>query len=70
MANSDDNQQERLLRRLHDREAVIGIVGLGYVGLPLMLRFIEKGYQVILLPLAWSAATATQSLCMLLAQPL
>ncbi len=47
MANSDDNQQERLLRRLRDREAVIGIVGLGYVGLPLMLRFIEKGYQVI-----------------------
>ncbi|MGH8371899.1 MAG: nucleotide sugar dehydrogenase, partial [Gammaproteobacteria bacterium] len=30
-----------------NRDAVIGIVGLGYVGLPLMLRFIEVGYKVI-----------------------
>ena len=26
---------------------MIGIVGLGYVGLPLMLRYCEVGYRVI-----------------------
>ena len=36
-----------LLRKLNDRTAVIGIMGLGYVGLPLMLRFAEVGYRVI-----------------------
>ena len=47
MKNSNDNHQQRLLKKLHDRQAVIGIVGLGYVGLPLMLRFTEVGYRVI-----------------------
>jgi UDP-N-acetyl-D-glucosamine dehydrogenase len=32
---------------LHERSAVIGIVGLGYVGLPLALRFSEVGYRVV-----------------------
>jgi UDP-N-acetyl-D-glucosamine dehydrogenase len=36
-----------LLRRLQDRSAVVGIVGLGYVGLPLALRFTEVGYPVL-----------------------
>ncbi len=36
-----------LLDRLRDRKAIIGIVGLGYVGLPLMLRYCEVGYRVI-----------------------
>jgi len=36
-----------LLKKLQDRSAVIGIVGLGYVGLPLMLRFSEVGYRVL-----------------------
>lgn len=39
--------QNSLLKRLQDKSAVIGIVGLGYVGLPLMLRYIEVGYRVI-----------------------
>jgi UDP-N-acetyl-D-glucosamine dehydrogenase len=30
-----------------DRSACIGIVGLGYVGLPLMLRFSEVGFRVL-----------------------
>lgn len=36
-----------LVRKLSDRKAVIGIIGLGYVGLPLMLRYSEAGYPVL-----------------------
>ncbi|MCO8166596.1 UDP-N-acetyl-D-glucosamine 6-dehydrogenase [Pseudomonas sp. 21LCFQ02] len=35
------------LVRLKSREALIGIVGLGYVGLPLMLRYNMIGYRVL-----------------------
>jgi UDP-N-acetyl-D-glucosamine dehydrogenase len=37
----------KLLDRISTKKAVIGIVGLGYVGLPLMLRYVEVGYKVI-----------------------
>ena len=36
-----------LLKKFNDKKATIGIVGLGYVGLPLMLRYCEVGYKVI-----------------------
>jgi UDP-N-acetyl-D-glucosamine dehydrogenase len=36
-----------LLQKLTNKQAVIGIVGLGYVGLPLTLRYCEVGYKVI-----------------------
>ena len=36
-----------LIRKLEDKSAIIGIVGLGYVGLPLMLRYSEVGYRVV-----------------------
>lgn len=36
-----------LIDKLNARTAKIGIVGLGYVGLPLMLRYCEVGYKVI-----------------------
>ncbi|MGE3362324.1 MAG: nucleotide sugar dehydrogenase [Rhizobiaceae bacterium] len=39
--------RDRLLARLKSRDAKIGIVGLGYVGLPLVLRFSEVGYSVV-----------------------
>lgn len=35
-----------LIKKLKSKEAVIGIVGLGYVGLPLMLRYSAIGYKV------------------------
>ena len=35
------------IEKIRNKEAVIGILGLGYVGLPLMLRFAEVGYRVI-----------------------
>ena len=36
-----------LVERLNARDAVIGIIGLGYVGLPLVLRYAEVGYKVL-----------------------
>ncbi len=39
--------QQSLLKKLSEKKAVIGIVGLGYVGLPLSIRFASVGYQVI-----------------------
>ncbi|MBS3747992.1 MAG: UDP-N-acetyl-D-glucosamine dehydrogenase, partial [Wenzhouxiangellaceae bacterium] len=36
-----------LLDRLRNRESKIGIVGLGYVGLPLLLRYSEAGYRAL-----------------------
>ncbi|MGD9632016.1 MAG: nucleotide sugar dehydrogenase [Pirellulales bacterium] len=34
-------------KRIHERSALIGVVGLGYVGLPLARAFIASGYRVI-----------------------
>ena len=39
--------KEMLLKKLSDKTATIGIVGMGYVGLPLVLRYCEVGYRVI-----------------------
>ena len=44
-ASSSHHQQ--LLQRLRSREALIGVVGLGYVGLPLSLTYAENGYRVL-----------------------
>lgn len=38
---------DQLIGALSNRTATIGIVGLGYVGLPLMLRYAEAGYPVV-----------------------
>jgi UDP-N-acetyl-D-glucosamine dehydrogenase len=38
--------KDALVAKLNDRTARIGIIGLGYVGLPLTLRFAELGYRV------------------------
>src|SRR2546428_6332165 len=40
-------QEPTLLERILARQAVVGICGLGYVGLPLALTFGEKGFPVI-----------------------
>src|SRR5690349_16747760 len=39
--------KKQLLSQLESRKAKIGIIGLGYVGLPLVLRFGEEGFKVI-----------------------
>ena len=35
-----------LLKKITKKKVTIGIIGLGYVGLPLFLRFIKAGYSV------------------------
>lgn len=36
-----------LVQKFKSKEAVIGIVGLGYVGLPLAIRYAEEGFKVL-----------------------
>ena len=36
-----------LLTKIKNRQALVGIIGLGYVGLPLVLRFCEVGFPVL-----------------------
>ncbi|WP_439686856.1 UDP-N-acetyl-D-glucosamine 6-dehydrogenase [Cupriavidus oxalaticus] len=38
---------KELIGRIKNRESIIGIVGLGYVGLPLMLRYSAIGFRVL-----------------------
>ncbi len=34
-----------LLRRIESKQALIGVVGLGYVGLPVAVTFAEAGFR-------------------------
>lgn len=34
---------QTLLQKFNARQATVGIIGLGYIGLPLALRFAESG---------------------------
>ena len=36
-----------LILKIKNKKLTIGVVGLGYVGLPLALRFAEVGFNVI-----------------------
>ena len=36
-----------LLQKIKTNEAVIGVVGLGYVGLPLLMEFVEEGFKTV-----------------------
>ena len=36
-----------LLNKIEDRSATVGIIGMGYVGLPLAIRFSEERFQVV-----------------------
>jgi len=47
MSQRQDSTSRKLLSKIEKRSAKIGIIGLGYVGLPLTLRFCEENFQVI-----------------------
>lgn len=36
-----------LLKKIENKEAVIGVIGLGYVGLPLCREFVRGGAKVL-----------------------
>ncbi len=38
---------EKLLSSIQNKNAKVGVVGLGYVGLPLLIAFAQKGFEVI-----------------------
>ncbi|MCX5903028.1 MAG: NAD(P)-binding domain-containing protein, partial [Proteobacteria bacterium] len=37
---------KELIHRIQSKKARIGVIGLGYVGLPLVIRFCEEGFTV------------------------
>ena len=39
--------QEKLLKKIADRDMTVGVVGMGYVGLPLAVAFAEYGFCVV-----------------------
>ncbi|HET6511035.1 MAG TPA: nucleotide sugar dehydrogenase [Candidatus Kapabacteria bacterium] len=38
---------QRLEQKLRDKSAIIGVIGLGYVGLPLAIEFARKGFETV-----------------------
>ena len=55
---------QRFLTRVEERSAKVGVVGMGYVGLPLSLLFAESGFSVLgfdIDPAKVEALTAGQS---------
>lgn len=38
---------QELKSKIENHSAIVGVIGLGYVGLPLILRFCEEGFKVI-----------------------
>lgn len=43
----ENNMKQKLINKLSDKTAVIGIVGLDYVGIPLALRYAEAGCNAL-----------------------
>ncbi|MCP4503372.1 MAG: nucleotide sugar dehydrogenase [Deltaproteobacteria bacterium] len=46
MTNSTQHK-EHLLAKIEDKSVLVGVIGLGYVGLPLSLTFVEKGIRAL-----------------------
>ena len=47
MTKLSQTPRDALLAKANDRSAIFGIVGLGYVGLPLVMELIHAGYKVL-----------------------
>jgi len=39
--------KEKLLQKIEKKQLIVGVIGMGYVGLPLILCFAEKGFRCI-----------------------
>jgi len=46
-SNNTIDTRTKLLKMIEDQSAVVGIIGLGYVGLPLAIHFGQKGFKII-----------------------
>jgi UDP-N-acetyl-D-glucosamine dehydrogenase len=44
---NNSSMKEQLLKKIHDRSATVGVIGLGYVGLPLSVEMAKAGFHVI-----------------------
>lgn len=47
MSDAECTVKERFLARIADRTAHVGVIGLGYVGLPLAVEFARAGFRVV-----------------------
>ena len=56
--SEDTRFSDALARKIEDRSAVVGIIGLGYVGLPLAVEFAKAGYRVVAIDLDESKVNA------------
>ena len=39
--------KKSLIQKIKSHKATVGVIGLGYVGLPLVIRFAEEGFNVL-----------------------
>ena len=44
---SETRASQQLVNRIQSKQATIGVVGLGYVGLPLAVEYAEKGFETV-----------------------
>ena len=47
MTQQSNQTHVALLEKIRNKTATIGVVGLGYVGLPLIRAFVETGFKTI-----------------------
>lgn len=47
LIGEDDSSSQHLLQKINSRSAKLGVIGLGYVGLPLARAFSEQGIRVL-----------------------
>ncbi|MCK4889109.1 MAG: UDP-N-acetyl-D-glucosamine dehydrogenase, partial [Candidatus Aminicenantes bacterium] len=39
--------KQKIIKRITEKKAIIGIIGMGYVGLPLAREFLKKEFNVL-----------------------